>query len=118
MHPWPTWSDFLWGGPGGTWNVQNAVPLKSIFFLAQAPEIHVEEATAPQTICQLVQAAQQVSWSLPNLFKIDQRDLRDIHLRQFDIACTLAAKLPAFQLQLNLTDPFWREIEAVLDPEN
>ena len=37
-HPWPTWSRFLEGGPGGTWEVQEAVPLRGVFFLSQAPE--------------------------------------------------------------------------------
>ena len=36
-HPWPTWSRFLWGGSGGEWNVQKAVPLGGIFFLTFGP---------------------------------------------------------------------------------
>ena len=34
-HPWPTWSTFMYGGPGGSWDVQYSVPLKAIFVLKQ-----------------------------------------------------------------------------------
>jgi SynChlorMet cassette protein ScmC len=45
-HPWPTWSRFFHQGidppPGGSWDVQQAVPLRAIFFLSQAPDDRAE----------------------------------------------------------------------------
>jgi hypothetical protein len=36
-HPWPTWSRFHYGGPGGSWAVERAVPHPAVFFLSQSP---------------------------------------------------------------------------------
>ena len=52
-HPWPTWSTFMFDGPGGTWNVQHAVPLKGIFFLEQAHEDRFKPLGIAQSICLL-----------------------------------------------------------------
>jgi SynChlorMet cassette protein ScmC len=51
-HPWPTWSRFFHQGidppPGGSWDVQQAVPLRAIFFLSQAPDDRAEALSATQ----------------------------------------------------------------------
>jgi SynChlorMet cassette protein ScmC len=117
-HPWPTWSDFLWGGSGGKWDVQRAVQLNSIFFLEQAAENQVAKIDVPQSICQLIESAQQVSFSIPNLFNIEKDELRAMRLRQLDSACLLAQAVPSFRLQLNQSDAFWNVIEQVLNFEH
>ncbi len=44
-HPWPTWSRFLDNGPGGSWPVEEAIPLRTLFFY---PEIR--RRTSPPSI--------------------------------------------------------------------
>ncbi len=56
-HPWPTWSRFLAEEPGGTWDVQNAVPIKSIFFLVQSVEEQVEQVGQGQAVGLLEESA-------------------------------------------------------------
>ena len=60
-HPWPTWSRFLDGGPGGTWDVQSAVPLKGIFFLSHAVEDRVESVGTGHAVSLLVECVKQAS---------------------------------------------------------
>jgi SynChlorMet cassette protein ScmC len=60
-HPWPTWSSFMFGGQGGAWDVQYAVPLKGVFFLKQVLEDKVEQINKARAVCMLVESVEQVS---------------------------------------------------------
>jgi hypothetical protein len=111
-HPWPTWSCFQDKGPGGSWDVQNAVPLKGIFFLAQAVEDRVERVGHGQAVSLLVECVGQVSTFItPSLFK---EELRALHLERFNNLCALARVIPAHVLHISLTGAFWQEIEQAL----
>ena len=114
-HPWPTWSRFLDGGPGGTWDVQNAVPVKDIFFLVQAVEDRVEGVGSGQAISLLEESARQVStFMAPDLCK---EELRTLHLEQFNNLCALARVVPSHLLHISLTGTFWQEIEQALQED-
>jgi SynChlorMet cassette protein ScmC len=111
-HPWPTWSRFLDGGPGGTWDVQNAVPLKGIFFLAQAVEDRVERVGPGHAVSMLVECAEQATMFMPiGLFK---EEIRALHLERFNNLCALARVVPAHVLDVSLTGAFWQKIEQAL----
>jgi hypothetical protein len=112
-HPWPTWSRFLWGESGGSWDVQNAVPLKGIFFLAQAIEDRVERVGPGHAVSLLVECVRQASaFMAPGLFK---EEVRALHLEQFNNLCALARVIPAHVLHISLTGAFWQEIEQALE---
>jgi SynChlorMet cassette protein ScmC len=111
-HPWPTWSRFLNGGAGGTWDVQNAVPLKGIFFLVQAFADRVERVGPGQAVSLLVECVRQASTLMaPGLF---EEELRVMQLERFDNLCALALVVPTHLLHISLTGTFWQEIEQVL----
>ena len=111
-HPWPTWSRFLDNGPGGTWDVQNAVPLKGIFFLAQAAEDRVERVGPGHAVSMLVECVGQVStFMTQHLFK---EEVRALHLERFNNLCALARVVPTHVLHVSLTGDFWQEIEQAL----
>ena len=112
-HPWPSWSRFLDGGPGGTWHVQNAVPVKGIFFLAQAVEDRVERVGPGQAASLLVECVRQASTFIaPGLSK---EELHALHLEQFDNLCAVVRIIPTHVLHLSLTGAFWQEIEQALE---
>jgi SynChlorMet cassette protein ScmC len=112
-HPWPTWSRFLDGGPGGSWDVQSAVPLKGIFFLAQAGEDRVERVGLGQAVSLLVECVRQASMFMaPGLIK---EEVRALHLERFNNLCALARVVPAHVLHIGLTGAFWQEIEQALE---
>jgi len=111
-HPWPTWSRFLDGGPGGTWDVQNAVPIKGIFFLVQAVEDRVECIGSGQAVSLLGESVEQVSaFMAPGLCK---EELRALHLERFNNLCDLVRVVPMHLLYISLTGTFWQEIEQSL----
>ncbi len=112
-HPWPTWSRFLAGGPGGTWEVQRAVPLKGIFFLSRATHDRTERLGTGHAVSMLVECVGQASMFMPlGLFK---EEIRALNLERFNNLCVLAKVVPAHILHISLTGTFWKEIEQVLD---
>jgi len=112
-HPWPTWSRFQNGGPGGTWNVQSAVPLKGIFILAQAVDDRVERVGPGQAVGLLVEGVRQASMFMPlGLFR---EEVRALYLEAFNNLCAVARVVPAHVLHISLSGPFWQEIEQALE---
>ncbi len=111
-HPWPTWSRFLDGEPGGTWDVQKAVPVKGIFFLVQAGNDRVDRVDPAQAVGLLGQSVEQVSAFMAS--GLSKEELRALHLEQFNNLCTLARVIPTHTLRISLTGTFWQEIEQTL----
>lgn len=112
-HPWPTWSRFADGGPGGAWGVQNPVPVKGIFCLARAAADRVERVGPGQAVTLLGAFARQVSTFMA--LGLRAEELRALHLERFDNLCALARVVPAHVLHISLTGAFWREIEQALE---
>jgi len=112
-HPWLTWSTFMFNGPGGTWDVQHAVPLKRIFFLEQAHEDEFKPLGIAQSICLLNASAEQASWSMPG--QSEKNALRELRLQRFDNICHLAKAIPSYVLRIGLAGAFWQEIEKALN---
>jgi len=112
-HPWPTWSAFLFGGEGGTWDVQHAVPLAGIFFLSWALEERVDSLKPVDATCLLNDSAEQVFISA--LAHMTFEAVREHRLRRLDSIISLAKAIPVFQLHLSSNGAFWLEIEKVLE---
>jgi SynChlorMet cassette protein ScmC len=112
-HPWPTWSRFLDGGSGGTWDVQSAVPLKGVFFLSQAVEDRVESVGSGHAVSMLVECAEQNSRLMAR--GLSKEEKRALHLERFNNLCALARVIPAHVLHISLTGAFWQEIEQALE---
>ena len=113
-HPWPTWSQFIPDGPGGSWNVPHAVPLKRIFFLTQASQDQADPIGSGQAVCQLVESWEQARLGM--LRNGDKNARRTRCLQGFENICTLAQTIPCYNLCLSLTGPFWQEIEKTMRP--
>jgi len=111
-HPWPTWSDYLFNRPGGTWNVPHAVPLAGIFFLIKAQDNKAEPIDVGEAVCLLVESVKQVS--LETSHGMGRDELRAYNSQRFNNICTLAQTVPCYYLYLSLTGAFWLEIERVL----
>jgi hypothetical protein len=112
-HPWPTWSRFLRGESGGTWDVQNAVPLKGVFFLSQAVEDRVESVGPGHAVSLLVKSAEQTSQLMAR--GLSKEETRALHLERFNNLCALARVVPTHVLHISLTGAFWQEIEQMLE---
>jgi SynChlorMet cassette protein ScmC len=111
-HPWPTWSRFLGRESGGTWDVQNAVPLEGVFFLSRAVEDRVESVGPGHAVSLLVECAEQASQLMAQGLK--KEETRALRLERFNNLCALARVVPTHVLHISLTGAFWQEIEQTL----
>jgi len=111
-HPWPTWSNFMFGGQGGSWDVHHAVRLEGIFFLNQATEDMVSQVGSAAATCLLNEVAEQVSRLM--LYTMSPDEVRAHRLRRFETICSTAKQAPVFRLRMSPAGTFWREIEEVL----
>jgi len=111
-HPWPTWSCFFQGGPGGSWPVEQAVPLRSIFFLSQSPSDRLEPVSATQAAALTMESAVGLAWEAYRL--TDENTAKALSSYGVRAAQALASAVPAYSLKVSLQGRFWDEIERVL----
>lgn len=112
-HPWPTWSKFMFDGPGGSWDVQHAVPLKGIFFLQQAQMDDFEPLGIAEAACLFNEVSEQVF--SPMLQSVQRNEVRALRLKRFDNICALAQSIPSYVLRLCDDGAFWEQIEGALN---
>jgi hypothetical protein len=115
-HPWPTWSRFYSTGgvpgPGGSWDVQLAVPLRAIFFLSQSPEDRAEPLHVASATAMLMETVQHVS--RPMTHHLSDDETQALYQEQLAAVEALAQAIPAYTLHISLSGKFWKEIERVL----
>jgi SynChlorMet cassette protein ScmC len=116
-HPWPTWSRFYDNGPGGTWAVEKAVPLRAIFFLNQAPEDSAGSLAAPEATAYLVESIHQVMGP-PVPRNDDAAVSAGLCSGELSAVTALVRSVPVHLLHISLTGQFWTEVEHVLETEH
>ena len=112
VHPFPTWSNYLWKLSDTTWDVQQHLPLSAIFFLEQGASDEVLTVGRGQASVLITESAEQIcqtAWR--NLIPEEERGLKE---RLFKNACRLARTIPTFKLRVSMQGRFWEEIEKVL----
>jgi SynChlorMet cassette protein ScmC len=115
-HPWPTWSNFMFGGDGGAWDVQHSIPLEAIFILTQNDKERVEIIEQGQAVCLLNESAEQAWYILSN--DLDDNKKQAMNLQRFNNICELTKNIPSYLLHLSENGSFWKEIEQVLSNKN
>jgi SynChlorMet cassette protein ScmC len=111
-HPWPTWSRFFTGGTGGSWPVEHAVPLRTIFFLSQSPSDKLEPVNTVQAAALLLESAADLARETYR--QTDEEAARALCSDGIRAARVLASAVPAYALRLSLDGRFWEDIERVL----
>lgn len=111
-HPWPTWSRFFSGGLGGAWRVEEALPLKAVFFLERWPEDGARQLSHSETSVRLAPAIEQASKLMT--FHLDDALARQIRLEWLENACALARAVPGYRLRISLVGRFWEEMERAM----
>jgi SynChlorMet cassette protein ScmC len=114
-HPWPTWSKLTSGERTGSWDVQRAVPLRGVFFLAQAREDRVEPIGPAQATCLLAESAEQLSAGI--IGRMSRPAGRAHRLQRLDTISGLAKAMDHYRLHLSRAGRFWQEIERVMERE-
>jgi signal peptidase len=111
-HPWPTWSLFKGGGPGGSWAVERAVSLQAIFFLDQSPSDQLGSVNATQATALVLESA--VNLVRREHIPTEENAGRTLFSEGIRAARALALTVPAYSLKLSLDGRFWEEIERAL----
>jgi len=113
-HSWPTWSRFRDNGPGGSWDVERAVPLAAIFFLSRSDLDRAEPMDARDAVAYLAESVHQVT-GIPGQPGCTWQETAELCKQELAAASALAETIPAYQLLISQTGAFWEEIVAVLD---
>ena len=111
-HPWPTWSSFMFGGSGGSWNVQYNVPLAAIFHLEQHENDYAKPLGQGNAACHLNNSAEQ-AW-LGFALYLGSNMRQSLNLQRFDNICELIKIVPSFKLHFSKEGQFWEKMEQVL----
>jgi SynChlorMet cassette protein ScmC len=111
-HPFPTWSDYIPRHSERTFNVQEHISLKGIFFLEQNETDDVLPLGPGQTSILLTKSAMQLYNRRYMDFNFKQRITHKKLL--FNNACELAKAVPAYILRVSLEGRFWEEMEKVI----
>lgn len=111
-HPWPTWSQFWDGQPGGAWNTPRAVPLVAIFLLARNQHDYTEEIGSGRSLSLLLEIAKQAVHAREWRQKTSQ--VRTVRLMRFDNLCTITKVVPVRILHFSADGKFWVAMEKAL----
>ena len=112
VHPFPTWSDYLWKRAENTWDVHYSVPLGAIFFIEQAETDEAKAVGPGEASILMRESATQVYRKFWR--RLDKEDKRRLSLQLFSNACEMAKHIPAFRLSVTLDGKFWEEAEKAL----
>ena len=114
-HPWPTWSLVRDSGPGASWPVERAVPLKALLFLRQSASDRTEPVSTTPAVALVVESAVQLARAV--MFTPDGGANRATCAKYLRAVLALAGAVPAFRLDMSLTGRFWDEIERAVATE-
>lgn len=112
-HPWPTWSRFRDNGPGGSWHVEESVPLAALFFLSRAEEDRAEPAGTGDVVAYITESVHQTTGIPTQHGRTPEEAARHCDA-EIAAATRLARTVPAFRLEISLTGKFWEAIEDAL----
>lgn len=113
-HAWPTWSRLRGLAPAASWPVEQAVPLKALFFLRQSPADRTEPVAITPAAALIVESAFQLGRTV--VLSPSGRANRTACRRYLQAAWALAAAVPAFRLHVSRNGHFWHAMERALSP--
>jgi SynChlorMet cassette protein ScmC len=111
-HPFPTWQELIRGDRNRSWEVQEHVRLKAIFFLKRSDMDEVHPISHAQAALWIYKSIQQTRER--NDFSLTKAEEKALSLKLFGNACALAGSVPCFILDVTLSGRFWEEMQNVL----
>jgi hypothetical protein len=110
-HPWPTWSAFLWGGPGMSCATETPVHVGAVAFIRQEQALALTPLTPQEMAVRLAASASQIA--------VEGRGIdhaqRASRVHRFSSACRVARRVPGYTLGLDLDGPYWGLLGAALE---
>ncbi|GAB6286522.1 MAG: hypothetical protein STSR0009_27230 [Methanoregula sp.] len=116
-HPRPTWSRFADNGPGGSWDVQQSVPLAALFFLSRSDDDLAEPLDAGEAAAFVIESVHQIMGTAGRTGCTLEESASLCGL-ELAAVTALADRIPAWQLKISRTGAFWEVIASVLGERN
>ncbi|MCX5835200.1 MAG: SynChlorMet cassette protein ScmC [Deltaproteobacteria bacterium] len=113
VHPFPTWSEYIWRKSAPTWNVESHLPLAAIFFLDQAEKDKVISLGRARAAAYMNRSAKETVSAIKAGYSIAER--QHIQKKIFESAIDIGKAVPAYLLRSSPTGRFWEKIEEVLE---
>jgi len=98
-HPWPTWSKFLFGGKGGSWNVEHNVKLQAIFFLSRIPAKKPVPISSSEAVSMMLRSSEQAWGQMLN--RMGKNEAVKIRIQIFNNICRPVKNIPCYILSLH-----------------
>ncbi|HTY24999.1 MAG TPA: SynChlorMet cassette protein ScmC [Desulfomonilaceae bacterium] len=111
-HPFPTWQELICGDRNRSWDVQQYVPLKALFFLNRSNVDEVRPILPGKAAVWIYKSIQEMRER--NDFSVTHDKEKALTFKLFENVCMLAKSVPCFTLGATLTGRFWEEMEKVL----
>lgn len=95
-HPWPTWSRFLAGSGGGTWQITRHVALRAICFISRQSESDLVSVSPSWAVGRLVRSNAEAGRSMEHRW--DDAERRLARLSALSISCRIVREVPCYQI--------------------
>lgn len=107
-HPFPTWSALQGSTTPRSWNVQEYVSLKALFFVEKGAKTELRPVGSGKTAALLSALSEQL-WSRTE-DQVSAREMRCRRERTFRNSCAIARSLPGYMLRFSKNRPPWTEV--------
>lgn len=94
------------------YDTERGIPLQGLFFLVQDAEVQIKPTKPIKAIAMLQRVAEQ-ALELPDP-SIDPEGVGELRALRLKNVSDFVRKVPTYELFLNMADPFWQDIEALL----
>jgi len=114
VHPFPTWSDYLFKRPyRKTRSVERHVRLSAIFFLEQSDSDEIRPVGQGEATVGITRAAFDILER--HLVNEEVEEARKVRLNVLENACRLVRSAPTYTLHFTRQGRFWEQIENVAE---
>jgi SynChlorMet cassette protein ScmC len=112
-HPFPTWSDYLWGRSNRALRVQEHFAVKGILFLEQGQKDHIRPIGQGEAAMLINRSAKQVIFN--HLGGMKRHESAALNKMVFHNACELSQRVPTFILSVEPNGSFWSLAQKALN---
>ncbi len=111
VHPFPTWSNYLYERDEVNWSAEQNLPLSAVFFLEQSETDSIKPIGRGRAAMMINDSASQICRRMLRRSKPDEEKV--IRKKVFENGCLIAKTVPSFILNFSLEGRFWEEIGKV-----
>lgn len=112
-HPFPTWSEHMWGPSERSWQAERHVRIAAIFFLEKADTDEV--IPYPQGMAAVSLYISGIEAFEKYKVFMSTAQVAEFSARILDNSCRIARTIPAYVLKATLTGRFWEAIDRELN---